>query len=77
MVSRLVPAAELLVPLHSNTAVIFIAAILLKLIFFNLLGPLNLKATRMAAFSLQCFQVYFDSTVHKFSTSKIDHVFFI
>ena len=39
--SRLDPAEELLVLLHANTTVIFIATISLKLIFFNLLGPLN------------------------------------
>ena len=69
-------AEELLVLLHSNTALIFIATILFKLIFSNLLGPLKLKATHMAAFNHQCFQVYFDSTVHIFSTSKKDHAFF-
>ena len=70
-------AEELLVLLHSNTALIFIATTLLKLIFSNLLGPLKLKTTRAAAFSHQYFQVYFDSAVHICSTSKKDHAFFI
>ena len=48
-----------------------------QLIFSNLLGPLKLKATRVAAFNHQCFQVYFDSTVHMFSTSKKDQAFVI
>ena len=74
---RLVSAKELLVLLHSSTALIFMAAILLKLIFFNLLDPLNLKATRMDAFNNQCFQVYFDSAAQIFSTSKRDRALFI
>ena len=64
-VSRLVSAEELLVLLHSNTAKIFIATILLKLLFSYLLCLLlKLKATRMVAFNHQCFHVYFD--VHVF-----------
>ena len=77
MVSKLVLAEELLVLLHSNTALIFIAMILLKLIFSNLLGLLELKETCMTAFNHQCFQVYFDFAVHIFSTNKKDHTFFI
>ena len=45
--ARLVSAEELLVLLNSNTTLIFIAKILLKLFFSNLLHPLNLKAPRM------------------------------
>ena len=75
--SRLVSAEELLVLSHSNTGLIFIATILLKLIFSNLLGPLKLKATRMTGFNHQCFQVYFHSAVHIISPSKKDHTFFI
>ena len=75
--SRLVSAEELLVLSHSNTGLISIATILLKLIFPNLLGPLKLKATRMTAFNHQYFQVYFDSAVHIISPSKKDHTFFI
>ena len=67
---------ELLVLLHSNTAKFFIATIFLKLLFSNLLCPLKLKATRMAAFNHRCFQVYFDSAMHIFSPSKKDHDFF-
>ena len=44
-----------LVLLHSNTALISIAAIFLKLIFFFFLGPLNFKVTRIATFNYQCF----------------------
>ena len=66
-----------MVLLHSNTALLFIATILLKMIFSNFLGPLKLKTTRRAAYSHQCFQVYLDSTVYIFCTSKKDHVFFI
>ena len=51
--------------------------ILFKLIFSNLLGPLKLKATRMATFNHQCFQVQFDFAVQLFSTSKKYHAFFI
>ena len=75
--SRFGSAEELLILLHSNTALILIATILLKVIFLNLLGPLKLKATRMAAFNYQCFQVYFDSAVLIPSTNKKDHAFFI
>ena len=71
-------AEELLVLLQSNTALLFTATILLKLIFSYLLGPLKSKATRMAAFNNhQCFQVYFDSALHVFSTSMKDHAFLI
>ena len=74
MVSKLVLAEELLVQLHSNTILIFIATILLKLIFSSLLGPWKSNATCMAAFNNhQCLQVYFNSAKHVFSTSKKDH----
>ena len=53
------------------------AMILFKLIFSNLLGPLKLKATRMATFNHQCFQVQFDFAVQLFSTSKKYHAFLI
>ena len=48
-----------------------------QLIFSKLLGPLKLKATHVAAFNHQCFQVYFDSTVHIVSTSKKYQTFVI
>ena len=48
-------AKELLVLLHWNTALNFIAAI-----FFQLVRCTKLNATRMAAFNHQFFQVYFD-----------------
>ena len=68
--SRLLSDEELLVLLNSDTILIYIATILLKLIFSNLLHPLKLNSTRMAPFQRQCFQVYFNFAMHIFSTSK-------
>ena len=57
--SRLVSAEELLILLNSNTTLIFIAKILLKPFFSNLLHPLKLKleGTSCGPFQRQCFQV--------------------
>ena len=72
-----VSTEELLVLLNSNTALVFIAKILLKLFFSNLLHPLNkVDGTLRGPFQRQCFQGYFDSAMDIFSTSKKDQAFF-
>ena len=55
--SRLVSAEELLVVLNSNTKLIFIAKILLKLLFSNLLHPLKLKAPLMVLSNGKLFEI--------------------
>ena len=70
-VSRLVSAEELLVLLNSNTKLIFIVRILLKLFFSNFLTPLKLKAPSMVFFDGNIFKISFFSAMDIFSTRKI------
>ena len=57
--SRLVLAEELLVLLNSNSKLIFIAKILLKLFFSNFLHPLKLKAPPMVLSNGNVFKITF------------------
>ena len=50
-------AEELLILLNSNTKLIFIAKILLKLLFSNLLHPLKLKAHPMVLSNGKLFEI--------------------
>ena len=66
----LYPRLELLLLLNSNIALIFIATVLLKLFCSNLLHPL--PTSLFSDWFDLCFrfQVYFDSAMHIFSTSR-------
>ena len=57
--SRFVSAEELLVLLNSNKKLIFVAKILLKLFFSNLLHPLELKAPPMVLSNGNVFKIDF------------------
>ena len=63
-------AEELLVLLNSNTKLIFIVRILLKLFFSNFLHPLKLKAPSMVLFNGNVFKITFFSAMDIFSTIR-------
>ena len=75
--SRLVSGEELLELLNSNTKLIFIAKILLKLFFSNLLHPSN--KLKVPAIVLSNGNVLKITLIHNgdiFSTSKKEQAFF-
>ena len=62
--------------LNSNTKLIFIAKILLKLFFSNLLATsIEVETTSNCPFQQQYIQDYFYSPMDIFSTSKKDQAF--
>ena len=51
------PVEELLVLLNLNAKLIFIAKVLLKLLFSNLLHPFEVESTSHGPFQRQCFKI--------------------